>query len=367
MTEAVLFNELITENSQKIGVVTLNAEKSLNALNQAMVDAIYARLTQWKTDDSVVCVFMDGQGEKAFCAGGDIRTLRQSVIDGDTGAPLRFFAKEYRLDYLIHTFNKPVICWGNGFVMGGGIGLMSGATYRVVTDTSLLAMPEINIGLYPDVGGSWVLGHMPVRIGLFMALTGCHLNAGDAMYLGLANRFIDHAFRPNVLEALQKADWQTLDAHEAVYNIMHRFDHESAGWLPYSKIREYRDAIAQWMDKPSLPAIMEQLENLESDDEWLITARKNALTGSPLSAFIAYEQLKRTHHLSLRQAFMGELVLSVNCSLRGDLNEGVRALLVDKDKQPKWQFASVKDVNAETLEQFFQPPWGNADHPLSDM
>ncbi len=367
MNEAVLFNELDTDSGQKIGVISLNSEKTLNALDQLMIDQMYDQLLNWRSDSSIVCIFLEGRGEKAFCAGGDIRALRSAVLEGDQDAPLRFFSKEYRLDYLIHTYNKPVVCWSNGFVMGGGLGLMSGAAFRVVTDTSVLAMPEISIGLYPDVGGSWLLGRMPVRIGLFMALTGCRLNAGDAIYLGLANRFIDHAFRPNVLEALQGADWKHDDHYEAVYKVISKYTSNSAGWLPYSKIRGLRDIIADLMDQPSLAAIMDQLEALQSEDSWLMSARETALAGSSLSACIAYEQLKRTRHTSLKDAFMSELVLSVNCSLRGDLNEGVRALLVDKDKQPKWQFDSVKDVDSETLDQFFQPPWGEAEHPLADM
>ncbi|MDD7803999.1 MAG: enoyl-CoA hydratase/isomerase family protein [Endozoicomonas sp. (ex Botrylloides leachii)] len=366
MTEAVLFKELETGKDQKIGVITLNSEHTLNALDQNMVDQIYNTLLSWKANDSVVCVFFEGQGEKSFCAGGDIRSLRHAVLEGDLDAPLRFFAKEYRLDYLIHTYNKPIICWSNGYCMGGGLGLMAGATFRVVTDTSLLAMPEVSIGLYPDVGGSWLLGRMPVRIGLFMALTGCQLNAGDAIYLDLANRFIDHAFRPNVLESLQAAQWQG-DGYETVFRVINKYESDSAGWLPYSKIRTHRDLVAKLMDQPSLAAIQDQLINLKTDDEWLLKARDTALAGSPLSACISYEQLKRTRHVSLKKAFMDELVLSVNCSLRGDLNEGVRALLVDKDRQPKWQFNSITDVDTETLEQFFQPPWGEAVHPLADL
>ncbi|WP_263078962.1 enoyl-CoA hydratase/isomerase family protein [Endozoicomonas sp. Mp262] len=367
MNEAVLFNELATDKGQKIGVISLNSEKTLNALDQPMIDEIYDKLLAWKSSSEIVCVFLEGRGEKAFCAGGDIRILRQTVAEGGQDAPLRFFSKEYRLDYLIHTYNKPVICWSNGFVMGGGLGLMAGATFRVVTDTSILAMPEISIGLYPDVGASWLLGRMPVRVGLFMALTGCRLNAGDAIYLGLANRFIDHAFRPNVLEALQGAEWKHGDHYETVYNVLDKYTNNSAGWLPYSKIRALRDTIAGLMDQPSLPVIMDQLEALQSEDAWLMSARDTALAGSPLSAAIAYEQLKRTRHASLKEAFMSELVLSVNCALRGDLNEGVRALLVDKDKQPKWQFDNVRDVDSDALEQFFQPPWGEAEHPLADM
>lgn len=364
MTERVLFDELETETKHRIGVITLNAEKSLNALDQEMVDALYDRLSSWQSDDKIVCVFMQGAGGKAFCSGGDVRALRENTVNGDLEAPRRFFEKEYRLDYLIHTYAKPVICWGHGVIMGGGIGLMSGASFRVVTDTSTMAMPEITIGLYPDVGASWVLGKLPARTGLFMALTGCRLNAADAVYLGLANRFIDHAFRTNVLEALQAADWSQ-DHYTATYQVVKHYADNSAGWLPYSKIREHRDLICRMMDQPSLELTLSELEALSTDDEWLNTARSIALSGSPLSAAIAREQLYRSRHYSLKEAFQSELILSVNCALKGDFNEGVRALLVDKDKQPVWKYGSASQISSEALGAMFESPW--SDHPLSDL
>ncbi|OED50209.1 hypothetical protein ACH42_01335 [Endozoicomonas sp. (ex Bugula neritina AB1)] len=365
MTNLVLFSELPTNNQKKIGIVTLNSEKTLNALNLSMIDQLYDQLLQWQCDDSVVCVFMEGKGSKAFCAGGDVRSLRDAVSNGDDQSPKRFFGKEYRLDYLIHTYLKPVICWGNGIVMGGGLGLMAGADFRVVTDTTMMAMPEISIGLYPDVAGSWLLGRMPKGIGLFMALTGCRLNAADAMYLGLANRYIDHAFRDNVLSNLQQADWEG-SHYETVYEVIHHFTQNSAGWLPYSKIREHRDLIIGMMDRPSVTDSMAALTALETDDAWLSKARDTALKGSPLSAAIGFLQLKRSEHMSLKEVFLSELVLSVNTVLHGDFCEGVRALLVDKDGQPEWKYASVEAVDQEHLEQLFVSPWGNR-HPLEDI
>ncbi|WP_062260970.1 enoyl-CoA hydratase/isomerase family protein [Endozoicomonas arenosclerae] len=366
MTEKVLFDRLDTVSGHQVGVITLNAERSLNSLDKGMVDSLYEQLSSWQDDDKVVCIFLQGEGEKAFCAGGDVRSLRQSVLDGDTQAPGQFFEKEYRLDYLIHTYRKPVICWGNGVIMGGGFGLMAGADFRVVTDTSIMAMPEITIGLYPDVGGSWVLNRLPARIGLFMALTGCRLNPADAMYLGLANRFIDHAFRKNVLESLQEADWSG-DHYQVTFDVVQHYADNSAGWLPYSKIREHRDQIASMMDKPTLSAIIADLKAMKTEDAWMEQARTIALTGSALSAVVAYEQLKRSRYSSLKEVFQSELALSINCVLSGDLPEGVRALLVDKDNKPQWQYDVVEDVPADKVTEMFTAPWGSADHPLSDL
>ncbi|MGB0361098.1 MAG: enoyl-CoA hydratase/isomerase family protein, partial [Endozoicomonas sp.] len=315
------------------------------------------QLNQWQDDPEMMAVFMQGSGEKAFCAGGDVRALRQAIIEGKIDYPAHFFEEEYRLDYLIHTYTKPVICWGNGIVMGGGIGLMAGADFRVVTDTSMLAMPEISIGLYPDVAGSWLLSRMPVGIGLFMGLTACRLNAADAIYVGLANRFIDHAFRENVLESLSQANWAAEQPHKVVYAILQEYREKSTGWLPYSKVREHRDLISGLMDKSSLVEVMEGLKYLETDDDWLQAAQKTALKGSPLSAAITRRQLKEAHHMSLKEVFQHELILSVNSAIKGDFCEGVRAALVDKDHSPKWRFADVSKVDSQLVDEIFTSPW----------
>ncbi|WOG30015.1 enoyl-CoA hydratase/isomerase family protein [Endozoicomonas sp. 8E] len=366
MTEKVQFDRLDTASGHQVGVITLNAERSLNSLNKAMLDSLYEQFSEWQEDSKIVCIFLQGAGEKAFCAGGDVRSLRQSVLDGDTSAPGQFFEKEYRLDYLIHTYPKPVICWGNGVIMGGGFGLMAGADFRVVTDTSVMAMPEITIGLYPDVGGSWILNRLPAKIGLFMALTGCRLNPADAMYLGLANRFIDHAFRKNVLESLQEADWSG-DHYQVTSDVVQYYADNSAGWLPYSKIREHRDLIARMMDKSNFSAIIADLKALETEDSWLEQARNIALTGSALSAVVAYEQFKKSRYVSLKEVFQSELVLSINCVLKGDFQEGVRALLVDKDNQPQWAYPLIEEVPREKVVEMFTPPWGESANPLSNL
>ena len=364
MNSKVEFAEHAATTGHCIGVVTLWAEKSLNALDQDMTAALYHQLQQWQQNDRITCVFLQGSGDRSFCAGGDVRAIRTGILAGDPETARRFFELEYRLDYLIHTYSKPVICWGNGFVMGGGVGLMSGTDFRVVTDTTIMAMPEISIGLYPDVGTSWLLTHMPARAGLFAALTGCHLNAADAMYLGLGNRFIDHAFRQNVLDALVQADWSN-DAYVTTWRVVQAFSERSAGWLPYSKIREHRDLILSMMEQPSLADIMAALTALDTRDEWLQTARDTALSGSPLSIALAYEQQRRARHWSLKETFQSELTLSVNCALHGDLLEGVRALLVDKDRQPDWRFKSLEDIQPQDLETFFQSPW--QEHPLNNL
>src|SRR5690606_15192614 len=189
-----------------IGIATLNVPRALNALSLEMIDLLKMQLDDWQQDARIAAVWLDAEGDKAFCAGGDVVRLYQSMVDTPTGERNHyaeaFFGREYQLDYLLHTYGKPVICWGHGIVMGGGLGLMSGCSHRVVTEKSRIAMPEITIGLHPDVGGSWFLSRMPGRTGLFLGLTGANINAADALYIGLADRAIGSGLKAQVFDAL---------------------------------------------------------------------------------------------------------------------------------------------------------------------
>ena len=173
MSNLVLFEELPVRGGQRIAIATLNAEKSLNALTLEMIRLLDARLSAWENDDAVVAVLLRGAGDKAFCAGGDVRSLRAALLEDGEVYPnphaVAFFSEEYRLDYRIHRYRKPLIVWGGGIVMGGGLGLMAGASHRVATPATRIAMPEITIGLYPDVAGSWFLQRMPAKLGLSWA------------------------------------------------------------------------------------------------------------------------------------------------------------------------------------------------------
>ncbi len=208
--DVVMYQELTAQNGKKIGIATLNSEKSLNALSLPMVESLLPKLASWQADSSISMVLLQGSGEKAFCAGGDIRDLYKAMLDkpGEYAPYVEeFFTKEYTLDYLIHTFGKPVLVWGNGIVMGGGLGLMAGASHRVVTVSSRIAMPEMAIGLYPDVGASWFLNRMPAGCGLFLGLTGASINAADAKFISLADNFLLHERKDALVEKLLQIKW----------------------------------------------------------------------------------------------------------------------------------------------------------------
>src|SRR5690606_32749789 len=213
MTAPVLFEEKTAANGLRVAFATLNAPQTLNGLSLEMVDLLAERLSAWSRDEGVAMVVLQGAGGKAFSAGGDLhglyRSMREHQGQGAWANPLArdFFEREYRLDYQIHTYPKPILCWGHGIVMGGGVGLMVGASHRVVSETTRLAMPEISIGLFPDVGGTWMLSRLAGGVGLFMALTGAQLRAADCQLLGLADYTLDSSQWEALLAGIRGSSW----------------------------------------------------------------------------------------------------------------------------------------------------------------
>ncbi|MFW1676811.1 enoyl-CoA hydratase/isomerase family protein [Pontibacter sp. JAM-7] len=365
-TVPVLFNELPLRQGGIALQVVLNAPRTLNALSLAMIQRIQPRLDAARNDPQVKVVLLQGSGEKAFCAGGDVVELCHAIRRGDQQLPETYFSAEYRLDYTLHTFPKPVICWGSGIVMGGGMGLMNGSSHRVVTERSMLAMPEVTIGLYPDVGGSWFLNHMPGQVGLFLALTGSRLNAADALLLGLADHYMDSAHLDNLIHHLQQADWDQHSNHAVVSQVLAHVARMPYPDLPLtSNVLQHFGLIQQLMHDLDPCVLREKLEDLASDDAWLQRALQTIQHGSPLAMRLIQQQLARCRHLSLKSVFQAELALSVQICRQGDFAEGVRALLVDKDNKPQWRFGSLTEVPVAFVEAFFASPWEV--NPLADL
>ncbi|MGQ4877087.1 enoyl-CoA hydratase/isomerase family protein [Billgrantia sp. LNSP4103-1] len=373
---AVIFDELPTRDGGRIGVATLNSPKSLNALTLEMARQLDAKLEAWAADRSIVAVWLEGAGEKAFCAGGDVVALYRSMTDeGDEPGAGRdslfaetYFTTEYRLDYRIHTYPKPVLVWGDGIVMGGGLGLMAGATRRLVTETTLIAMPEITIGLYPDIGASWFLNRMPPGVGAYLGITGAQLNARDALDLGLADHFVPRARREALLEALGEADYGSRglrDLQGAVQRVLDELEVRSEA--PTAQVWPLLDHIQSLSGQVDAPSAVRRILRDERDDAWLAANRKRLEAGSPLSAHLVWRMLERHRHTGLADAFRDELNLSVQCCRQGDIAEGVRALLIDKDKAPKWRHESVESVPEADLSSLLSPLWREEEHPLRDL
>lgn len=371
VTESVLFTEQKAGKGKRLGFATLNVEKKLNSLTQEMVALLYQQLLDWEKDEAISCVWLQGAGEKAFCAGGDVRCLHDKIIElgAEQAQPFvqDFFEKEYRLDYLIHRYSKPIIVWGHGIVMGGGIGLLSGASHRLVTETSRMAMPEITIGLFPDVGGTWFLNHAPGRTGLFLGLTGAHFNASDALFVGLADRFIHSERKQAVVNALQAQDWTNSgEKNKTIVSAVLR-QYENLEHLPEGNVRPNFYLIQKATDGETTEQVVENILAIQTDQKWLQRAVATLKNGCPSTAHLVFQQLQRGKKLSLPEVFQMELVMALQCALHPDFPEGVRALLVDKDGKPLWRHASVSDVPAEWVEAHFQAPWADGKNPLLDI
>lgn len=356
--DAVVFEEWSVLGG-RVGVARLNVPKSLNALSLDMIRQLAPQLAQWQADDEVLAVWLEAEGDKAFCAGGDIVALYRDMVEPQLvsdgpGVGEAFFTEEYELDQLIHGYAKPIVCWGHGIVMGGGIGLMAGASHRVVTERSMLAMPEVNIGLYPDVGAGWFLNRAPGRTGLFLGLTGARMNGADALFLGLADRFISHELKAEVVGALQVADWNGLQAATVINRVLRRFEQASAAVRPTSPVREHLDVINRLTDGDSLAEIVDQLKAADEPSDWLQKATRSLAGASPTSQAVFWRHLKLARHMSLADVFALELGLSLKCLDKGEFAEGVRALLIDKDQQPRWRYPALNDIDPDWIEDFFR-------------
>lgn len=371
-SNSVVFQTLGTLSGKQIGVATLNIEKALNALNIEMVQSLTQQLTTWRDDNSIAAVVLDGAGEKAFCAGGDVRAIYHAAVATPgvvTAQATDFFSQEYQLDYLLHTFAKPVVVWGDGIVMGGGLGLMAGASHRVVTEHSRIAMPEVTIGLYPDVGGSYFLNRMPGKSGLFLGMTAYNMNGADAHYVGIGNHYLNRDDKELLYDAMATIDWSDDKAlnHEMLHALIDDMQADCKTPLAESQLRVNQTQIDELMSG-DLPAIVERVSSLDSEikqtQPWLAKACKVMLAGSPISLALVHKQAQLGTDMTLAEVFKFELGLSVNCCAKADFAEGVRALLIDKDRNPNWLYKDVASVPNELLVSLMQSPWDENDHPL---
>lgn len=348
----VLFETQLTHNGKKLAIITLNAPKSLNSVSLEMCQAIFAQLKKWQADDNVVAVFLQGHGDKAFCAGGNIRNLYESMITTSIHNHFDkindknhyfsdFFQQEYRLNYFMATYPKPIIAWANGIVMGGGLGLVAACSHRIVTETTRFAMPEMNIGLFPDATGSWFLAKMPAQVGLFFGLTGANGNANDALLLNLAEFAMPSSDRQTAIDALLLADWQ-MDNHDNHAVASHALSQKhNTKHLSDSNVEKHWQTIQHLVNQGDIYDIDKALKNPAlrekyRDDSWFMQAIDTYEYGCPTTAYLTYTLFKQVKTLSLKEILQLELNVAVHCCYFADFREGVRALIVDKDKLPKW-------------------------------
>ncbi|UYO95378.1 enoyl-CoA hydratase/isomerase family protein [Pollutimonas sp. M17] len=375
MNAPVLFQERDTANGMKVGVATLNSPQTLNGLSLEMCALLASQLRRWADDSRIAMVLLNGAGGKAFCAGGDLHSLHTAMRENTSGDAWNnayareFFAVEYRLDYQIHTYPKPILCWGSGIVMGGGVGLMMGASHRVVSETTRYAMPEISIGLFPDVGGTWMLSRLAGGIGLFLALTAAQLGASDCQLLGLADYTLGSGQWDELTARIEASSWSgdRVENDGALRRLL--LELQVADAAPHGPLQTHHSLIRHACDGNDLDAICANVRALAGhEDPWLQRAAATFSAGSPGSARLSFTLLRRARLLALADVFRMEYIVSLHCGAQGDLQEGIRALLIDKDRQPRWNPATLRQADDAWVQRFFQAPWPDtAAHPLADL
>jgi enoyl-CoA hydratase len=318
--------EALIERRGRAGVIVLNRPKALNALTLTMVRLIAAALDEWEGDGDVDRIVLLGAGERAFCAGGDIRRLYDLGRAGEHDVQLTFWREEYQLDRRIKTYPKPIVALVDGIAMGGGVGLAMNAAHAVAGERFVFAMPEVGIGFFPDVGAAWFLPRLPFRAGVYFALTGLRAGAGEALALGLAGTFVPSAGFPALARALE--------GEEPVKTALARF----AAPPPRSPLTGEADAIEPCFSEPDRAAILEALREAETQGRaFAAQARAAMLEKSPTSQAIALRQMALGGTIDFDEALrMDYRIVSRIC--RGhDFYEGVRAVIVDKDNRPRWR------------------------------
>lgn len=330
---------------KSVGRITLTRAGKFNALTYEMVAAIYDALLVWQKDDSVMMVMIDAASTKAFCAGGDIQKLYQTGIDGDLEYMRNFWADEYRLNALIAAYTKPYIAIMDGITMGGGVGISAHGSHRLVTSRTMLAMPECAIGLVPDVGGSFLLAKAPGHVGEYMGITGARLNGADAIHAGFADTLID----TNDLEELKAELILTGNT-----NCIAMYSKTPDSLNLTCALEDDAGLIETYFSAESVLSIVKKLQ--ESSNEWASSRAKSILRSSPLSLACTWQMLRSARSFgSVDQALVQEYRFVWRSMEKGDILDGTRAMIIDKDHNPNWRFDSLEDVTEEYVSLMLEP------------
>lgn len=335
-----------------LGIITLNRPKALNTLSLAMYREMDPKLLEWGRDPLVRAILVRGAGDRAFCAGGDVRAIYDARAHpggaaGDYKAD--FFREEYRLIERVHRSPKPYVALMDGIAMGGGMGVSVNGSHRVATERSLCAMPEVHIGLFPDVGATRYLNLCPGRTGLYLALTGARVRAADMLYVGFATHHVRHERLATLIEALAAIDWRAGEEGAQIDAVLAGF-HEDPGEAP---LAARRTEIDRCFGGASVEAILDALGKEASD--WARETRATIERGSPISLKITFRQMKLGEAgVDIEQALALEYRMTQHVMAAHDFFEGIRALLVDKDQKPRWEPASLGEVSEADVARYFE-------------
>lgn len=339
MSEDVVFSQ-----QEHLGVITLNRPQSLNALTLEMVKAIAHQLESWRDDVTIHAVIIRSTEGKAFCAGGDVIGL----YNGRRGSPeqMTFFKEEYRLNQLIHHYPKPYVALMDGMTMGGGVGISLHGSHPVASSSFIFAMPETTIGFFPDVGASYLLSKCPGKIGVYLGLTGHRLHADEAYAAGLVKYLVESTGFDDVLGALRQTDL-SCDAHARVSACLDRF-HKSTHSHAFTELQLKVDSAFAYKD---MIALMSTLE--KHDDQWSQELIQTLKQKSPLSLCVTLAQLNKADEMSFDECIQMDRCLAYHFMKDSDFYEGVRALLIDKDKSPHWSPNALSLVGPSQIKGYF--------------
>lgn len=332
--------DILFERRDRLGLVTLNRPKAMNALTHEMVLALEAQLDAWAEDDNIESVAIQGTGDKAFCAGGDIRALYEAGRK-DGSANWQFYADEYRVNTKIKRYPKPYVAIMDGVTMGGGVGVSIHGSMRIATERTVFAMPETGIGLFPDVGGTWFLPRLPGHLGLWLGLTGARLKGEDVVLAGVCDAHLLSAEIDRLLIAL--AEGTEPDALA------------DAG-IPLSGAHGRTHELQQQIDETFVGERVEDvLERLDAAGGWGRKTAETIRAKSPTCTRIAFRQIREGAHLTFEECMALEYRLARFCMGRPDFYEGVRALLIDKDNSPEWNPATLAEADEAFVAPAFEP------------
>lgn len=356
--------DLISENRNGVALITLNRPAALNALTYDMIGDLRALLASHAADPGVRAVLIRGAGDKAFCAGGDLRALYESYREG-TSLHHDFFVAEYSLDHLLYGYPKPYLALMDGITMGGGMGIAQGARLRIVGDRTRIAMPEVAIGLFPDVGASYFLPRLPGALGSYLALTGVQIKGVDALYAQLADVYLTEPAIAALPEALDQLVW----SEDPRADLKRFIDARSAQGLAAPSLSILRPAIDLHFAHTDLTLLLASLEAERRPEfaEWAQQTVKLLRSRSPTMLAVTVRELERGRTRSLADCFRMELGIVEQCFVHGDFIEGIRALIIDKDNNPHWRPGRIEQVTPAMVDAFFTDRWAGTQHPLAHL
>ncbi|MGE5270690.1 MAG: enoyl-CoA hydratase/isomerase family protein [Thiohalocapsa sp.] len=340
-----------------VATVTLNRPQQLNAFTLGMYRAFDPKLREWAADPAIHAVVIGGAEGRAFCAGGDIRAMYDAGrgLGGDPSLTSVFFREEYQLIRRIHRYPKPYIALIDGIAMGGGAGVSVNGAYRIATERAMFAMPETGIGLFPDVGATRFLNLCPGRVGRYLGLTGARLATADALYCGLATHFVPRERLASLANALQQVTWRSGREFAQVEEVLTAFRMQPGSPPLAARAGAIDRSFAGDSVESVLAALAVDTKLGGADGEWAAQTRAELLTKSPTSLKITLAQLAIGEGCNIEDALTLEYRMTQRAMAGHDFYEGVRAALVDKDRQPHWQPATLAEVTDAMVDAYFRP------------